>query len=226
MLYTESILSDTLLKRESNFYYNICKRIFDFVIAAFLLVLLSPFFILISLVIYFETGNTPLFAQQRGLTLEGKEFRLYKFRTLKKEKSLGKESTHIFLKENLEGLVTYTGYILRQTGLDELPQLMNILLGEMSLIGPRPLSISDLQLMKEYNPTLYIRRGSYSSKPGISGYWQIYGDRQKGVMNLIELEGFYDRNKSISLDLFLILMTIPIVLFAKHSDAIIGSNKN
>jgi len=194
MLYTERILTDTFIKRESYAFYNICKRIFDFVIASFLLVLLFPFFIFISIVIYFETGSTPIFAQARGMTLEGKEFRLYKFRTLRKAKTASKESTHIFLKEDLSGLVTSTGYILRKTGLDELPQLMNVLFGEMSLIGPRPLSLSDLQMMKEIEPVLYNRRGVFSSKPGISGYWQIYGDRQKGVMNLIELEGFYEKN--------------------------------
>jgi lipopolysaccharide/colanic/teichoic acid biosynthesis glycosyltransferase len=225
MIYSERILSDTFLKRESYALYNVCKRVFDFVIASFLLVLLFPFLIFISIVIYFETSSTPIFAQTRGMTLEGKEFRLYKFRTLRKSKTTCKESTHIFLKEDLSGLVTTTGYILRKTGLDELPQLMNVLLGEMSLIGPRPLSLSDLQMMKEIEPALYNRRGIFSSKPGISGYWQIYGDRQKGVINLIELEGFYDRNRSLTLDLFLIFMTLPIVLFAKHSDAIIGRSK-
>ena len=225
MLYTDRILSDTLIKRESYISYNICKRIFDFVISSFLLVLLFPFLILVSIVIYFETGNTPIFTQTRGLTLEGKEFRLYKFRTLKRSKSKEKEINHIFLKENLAGLVTLSGHILRKTGLDELPQLMNVLMGDMSLIGPRPLSICDLEIMKEIEPGLYARRGSYKSKPGISGYWQIYGDRQKGVMNLVELEGFYDRNRTLTLDLFLIFMTLPIVFFAKHSDAIIGQTR-
>lgn len=225
MLYSERILSDTLIDRESYIYYNICKRIFDFVISSILMVLLIPFFIIVSIVIFFETGSTPIFAQQRGITLEGKEFRLYKFRTLKKRNSSGKESSHIFLKEDLADLVTFTGYILRKTGLDELPQMMNVWMGEMSLIGPRPLSISDLQMMQQLEPTLYYRRGTFSSKPGISGYWQIYGDRQKGVMNLIEHEGFYDKNRSLTLDLFLICMTLPIVFFAKHSDAIIGRSK-
>jgi undecaprenyl-phosphate galactose phosphotransferase len=225
MSYTERVLSGTLIKRETFVYYGIFKRIFDFVIAAFLLVILFPLLIIASIIIYFETGSTPIFAQQRGITLEGKEFRLFKFRTLRKSKTLDIEPAHIFLKENLSGLVTSTGYFLRKTGLDELPQLMNVLMGDMSLIGPRPLSHCDLQTMKEIEPGLYYRRSTFSSKPGISGYWQIYGDRQKGVMNLIELEGFYDRNKSLSFDLFLIFMTIPIVFFAKHSDAIIGRNK-
>ena len=225
MLFTERILSDALIKEEPYIYYNWCKRVFDFVISASLLVLLFPFLILASIIIYFETGSTPIFAQQRGMTLEGKEFRLYKFRTLRKTQTKGKESNHIFLKEDLSELVTFTGYILRKTGLDELPQLMNVLLGEMSIIGPRPLSLSDLQMMKDIEPVLYNRRGTFQSKPGISGYWQIYGDRQKGVINLIELEGFYDRNRSLTLDMFLIFMTLPIVLFAKHSDAIIGRNK-
>jgi len=218
-------LTDTISIKESNSFYDIFKRTFDFILSAFLIVLLSPFILLTCIIIYLETGCSPIFVQQRGLTLEGPEFRIYKFRSLKNSHLTLKESSHIFRKEDLSGLVTFSGFVLRRTGLDELPQLLNVVLGEMSLIGPRPLSLWDLQMMKEKEPVLYNRRTYITSKPGISGYWQIYGDRQKGVTNLIELEEYYEKNKSFTLDLFLIAMTIPILFFTKHSDAIIGKYK-
>lgn len=220
--YSEAIEPDIILVKDSISFYNIFKRVFDFSISAFLMIVLFPFYLLTCLIVYLETGNSPIFEQQRGLTLEGPEFRIYKFRTLKNDKLSLKQSTHIFRKEDLSGLVTISGFILRKTGLDELPQLMNVLIGEMSLIGPRPLSLWDLQMMKENEPILYNRRKFLTSKPGITGCWQIYGDRQKGVTNLIELDEHYEKNKSFLFDMSLILSTIPIMFFTKNSDAIIG----
>jgi lipopolysaccharide/colanic/teichoic acid biosynthesis glycosyltransferase len=225
MIYTDNVFQDNAGIKESFVFYDVTKRIFDFTLAVLLMVLLIPFFILTCIIIYLETGSAPIFAQQRAMTLEGSEFRIFKFRTLRKTKTKEKESSHIFLKVDLSGLVTFTGYILRKTGLDEIPQLLNIIMGEMSLIGPRPLSLNDLQMMKESEPHLYNRRKFIRSKPGISGYWQIYGERQKGVINLIEHEEFYEMNRSLTFDLFLMTMTLPIVLFAKHSDAIIGRGR-
>jgi lipopolysaccharide/colanic/teichoic acid biosynthesis glycosyltransferase len=222
---SESVLSEEIGIKEINSSYIIFKRIFDFIIAVFLVVLLIPFFVLISIVIFLETGNSPIFAQQRGLILEGKEFIIFKFRTLRHNKLTLKESSHIFRKDDLSGLVTFTGFILRRTGLDELPQLINVLMGEMSLVGPRPLSLGDLHMMKENDPGLYARRKAISSKPGITGYWQIYGNRQKGLEDLIEADEHYEKNKSFFFDLFLMTMTIPIMFFTKHSDAIIGKYK-
>lgn len=224
-LNTERVFSEPIVMREPISFYDIFKRAFDFIVSAFLIVLLSPFIILICLVIYLETGCSPIFVQQRGLTLESPEFRIYKFRSLKNSSLTLKESSHIFRKEDLSGLVTYSGYVLRRTGLDELPQLLNVLMGEMSLVGPRPLSLWDLQMMKEDDPGLYSRRKLINSKPGITGYWQIYGNRQKGSPDLIEADEHYEKNKSFIFDLFLLTMTIPIIFFTKHSDAIIGKYK-
>ena len=224
-LNSESVLSETISIRETNSFYDFIKKIFDFTLSVILIVLLSPFIVLTCIIIYLETGNSPIFAQQRGLTLEGPEFRIYKFRTLKHSHLTLNGSSHIFRKEDLSGLVTISGYILRRTGLDELPQLINVLMGDMSLVGPRPLSLWDLQMMKENEPVFYNRRKFIISKPGITGYWQIYGNREKGVHDLIEADEHYEKNRSFMFDLFLISMTIPILFFTKHSDAIIGKYK-
>jgi lipopolysaccharide/colanic/teichoic acid biosynthesis glycosyltransferase len=223
--FSETVLSEEIVIKESNSYYLFFKRTFDLIVSVILVIFLFPFFVLISVIIFLETGNSPIFAQQRGLILEGNEFIIYKFRTLRHSKIAMKESAHIFRKDDLSGLVTFTGFILRRTGLDELPQLMNVLIGEMSLVGPRPLSLEDLHMMKDYDPGLYARRKAISSKPGITGFWQIYGNRQKGLEDLIEADEHYEENKSFFFDLYLITMTIPIMFFTKHSDAIIGKYK-
>ena len=109
---------------------------------------------------------------------------------------------------------------LRRTGLDELPQIYNVLVGHMSIVGPRPLMLQDLQILEKESPQNYLLRESIKSKPGLTGMWQIFGDRSKGVENLIGLDLFYEAEKSFRLDLKIFFFTIPIVLFAKNSDAI------
>jgi exopolysaccharide production protein ExoY len=224
-LFSERVLSEEIDIKESNSTYKIIKRVFDFTLSAFLIVLLFPFILLTCLIIYLETRCSPIFEQQRGLTLEGPEFKIYKFRTLKHSKVTLKESSHIFHKEDLSGLVTLTGFVLRRTGLDELPQLWNVLMGDMSLVGPRPLSLWDLQMMKKDDPHLYDRRKFITSKPGITGYWQIFGIRQNGVPDLVKADEHYEKNKSFGFDLYLLMMTVPMMFFTKHSDAIIGKYK-
>lgn len=225
MLRNQALPVKTFRMSEGISAFRILKRIFDFLFASVLLVVLFPLLFIISIIIIIETGSNPIFNQMRGLTLEGTHFRIFKFRTLQKEVNTIIESSPILIKDNLSDLVTASGNILRKTGLDELPQLINIILGEMSFIGPRPLSLSDLGEMKKSDYHYYSRRRTVSSKPGISGYWQIYGKRTEGIKNLIELEEYYESNKSFFLDMFLIFMTIPIVLFAKHTDAIVGKKK-
>jgi lipopolysaccharide/colanic/teichoic acid biosynthesis glycosyltransferase len=225
MIYTHRINTVTAEEVVRFSLYDILKRVFDFSFAFLMIILLFPFFVITCIIIYLETGNSPIFIQFRGITLEQPEFKIFKFRTLKKSTQVPQEIPQIFIRENLSGLVTRSGHLLRKTGLDELPQLINILAGEMSFIGPRPLSNQDLQLMRNQKPYLYNRRSKIKSKPGISGYWQIYGNRLDGIQNLIELDEYYENNKSFLFDLFLIFMTIPIVLFAKHTDAIIGKKQ-
>lgn len=96
----------------------------------------------------------------------------------------------------------------------------------MSLVGSRPLLERDLLIMKKCEPDFYYKRTKIKSLPGITGYWQVYGDRSKGSQNLIELDENYEKQKSFRLDAKIILKSILIVLTASHSDSIIFSNKN
>lgn len=196
-----------------NKYYLIEK-----IITAVLLVILLPVLIGVALVVFLETGSNPIFIQKRGLTLK-KKFSLYKFRTLKNAVHSENE-IEIFNKTGSFCQVLITGRILRKTGLDELPQLLNIIKGEMSFIGPRPLSLEDLQIIKKTSPLLYVKRESISIKPGITGYWQVFGIRNLGTSNLIKMDYFYYKNVSLFLNLKILLRTVKVIVLGIHSDSL------
>ncbi|GAB6283639.1 MAG: hypothetical protein STSR0008_24240 [Ignavibacterium sp.] len=159
----------------------------------------------------------------RGLSLNKHKFKIYKLRTLKKSHHYY-NSNNIYYKEEYKDSVLPIGKFLRKTGLDELPQLINILKGEMTFIGPRPLSFEDLLIMKNEEEHYYERRSKLCSKPGISGLWQLYGNRNRGSENLIHYDEYYEKNKSLKLDITLLLLTIPIIFFGNHSDAIVSKS--
>lgn len=193
-------------------------------LALLILIAASPLIAVMLIIAAIETRSLPWYIQERGLSMEKYRFRIYKIRTMKKTAETA-DNNGIVIKSGLEGQVTSAGRFLRRTGLDELPQLVNILKGEMSFIGPRPLSVKDLKLMLTEYPAEYRMRGLLTSKPGISGYWQLFGDRRMGVKNLIELEMKYENEKSLLMDLFLAAVTVPVVLFARHSDAILKGDR-
>ncbi len=201
------------------------SRSANLILSAIFLIISLPLLLLISVAIFLETGDNPLFVQERGLTLETESIKIYKLRTLKRKVTGLSASKSILVKEDLENQVTFIGKILRKTGIDELPQLINVLKGEMVLIGPRPLSKADLYLIKLREPELYERRNRLQSKPGISGFWQVFGDKILGVENLVSLDERYEASKSFHFDLFLIFSTVFVLASGKHSDSILTSVK-
>lgn len=197
------------------------KRTFDICVSFALMILLFPLGLILAAVIWFETGLNPVFTQRRGITLGSGMFRIFKLRTMYKiPEDEQCPDNSITEKRWLENYVTPAGKWLRKTGLDEFPQLLNIFLGDMSFVGPRPLQESDLMLLKNNYPELYKKRAAIKSNPGITGYWQIFGDRSGGAKNLVELDLYYEERKSLLMDLFIGLETIPVILFAKHFDAV------
>ena len=198
------------------------KRLFDITLASLFFIITLPFLIIFSVVIFLELRSFPIFIQERGLTLEKHRFNIFKLRTLKKrEKNIAHETEEdIFLKPGLVKSVSIFSKWLRKTGLDELPQLVNVIIGDMSLVGPRPLMIEDLQTMKKVSPEIYSRRNEYKSKPGITGLWQLFGNRAEGLIGMIALESLYEKVGTINLDLKLIAYTLTVVLQAKNSDSI------
>lgn len=200
-------------------YKKILFNLSERYLAVFLLITFSPILLIISLIIFLETGSNPLFIQKRGLSISNRNFYIYKFRTLKNS-ILPSGENEIFNKINSSGLILFTGRLLRKTGLDELPQLINIIRGEMSFIGPRPLSIEDLKLIKNESHAFHEKRASIKLKPGITGYWQVYGSRELGIKNLIELDTYYYQKHCLRLNIKILFKTFKVMLFAMHMDSI------
>ena len=185
-----------------------------------------PLIAVILLIVSIVTDDLPLLTQERKIYLKKRGIKIIKIRTIRNSKSfneLEKKSYKIFNKEEYEDYVPLFCRYLRKTGIDELPQLINVLKGEMSLVGPRPLNVQDLLIMKRDQPQHYERRSRICSEPGITGYWQVFGNRDEGVENLLEKDEYYEQNKSLSLDLKIMIKTLSVIIMAGHSDSIVRS---
>ena len=205
--------------------YYFLRRVVDVLISIFCIITTLPLQILFALIIFIELRENPIFLQERGLTLSKNRFKIIKFRTIKSSQ-LNNRSNPVNVKSSF--LLPRSTFIIspfarwmRKSGFDELPQIYNVLAGQMSIVGPRPLMMQDLETMKNEFKTQYNIRDAIKVKPGITGVWQLIVDRKLGVENLIGLDLFYVENQSFKLDLKIIVTTIPIVLLAKNSDAIV-----
>lgn len=203
---------------------KIILNILQKLITIFLIIFTFPIQLLIFFLLLIELKEFPLYFQKRGLTLEKKLFTIMKFKTILYQDSLKikhKKTEDIFYigdKVNIKPI----SKILRITGLDELPQLYNILIGDMNFIGPRPLMIEELKILKNDYPMFYNVRNTIKNKPGLTGLWQVIGDRKKGVEELIGLEMFYEANRSFKLDIKILYYTIILMFTGNNSDAIIS----
>jgi lipopolysaccharide/colanic/teichoic acid biosynthesis glycosyltransferase len=180
-------------------YRNILKRVFDGFVATCALILLSPLFVIVAVFVRLKLGSPVFFRQQRP-GLNGKPFELVKFRTMTDARSGSKA----LLPDNER--VTSFGRFLRSTSLDELPELWNVLKGEMSLVGPRPLRI-------EYLP-LYTAKQTrrHEVLPGITGWAQVKGRNLLGWEQKFDLDLWYVNNHSFTLDIKILFLTIKKVI--------------
>lgn len=175
------------------------KRIFDFFFAFFWLLLLSPAFLLIALLIKLDSKGPVIFRQMR-VGLEGRMFEILKFRTMQVDAPAYAETP----RHESDPRITRLGRFLRATGLDELPQLLNVLKGEMSIVGPRP----EMPFIVEKYSELEKKR--LKAKPGITGLWQVYARSENlPIHHHIEYDLYYIENFTLLLDLIIILDTIP-----------------
>jgi exopolysaccharide biosynthesis polyprenyl glycosylphosphotransferase len=183
------------------------KSVFDVALATLLLVLLSPLFLLIALVIKLDGGGPVLFRQLR-VARGGEAFRMFKFRTMRVGAEAGldgvrdhNESSGVLFKMRRDPRVTRAGRLLRRYSLDELPQLFNVLLGDMSLVGPRP----PLQSEVDQYPDDMRRR--LVVKPGMTGLWQVSGRSDLPWEDAMRLDIQYVENWSLSMDLVILMRT-------------------
>jgi len=191
------------------------KQGIDFLISLMLMVFLSPVFLLVALLIKLTTPGPVFFVQER-LGVNKRRFRMYKFRTMiaGAEKKQGElehlnEADGPAFKINNDPRITPIGRILRKYSIDELPQLFNVLLGDLSLVGPRPLPVRDFE---GFNQDWHRRR--FSVRPGITCLWQISGRSSASFSKWMELDMEYIDRWSLLLDFKIILKTIPAVLKA------------
>jgi exopolysaccharide biosynthesis polyprenyl glycosylphosphotransferase len=195
-------------------WHNLAKQLLDFLGALLLLIVLSPVFLAIAIAIKLAAPGPVIFKQRRS-GLSGAPFTLYKFRTMvtnaeqfKHELEAMNEMTGPVFKVTNDPRVTRIGKFLRKWSLDELPQLFNVLCGEMSLVGPRPLPVDEV---KRFDNLAHRRR--LSVKPGLTCLWQISGRNQiSDFKEWVRLDLEYIDNWTLWLDLKILLLTVPAVL--------------
>lgn len=193
--------------------YQTAKRISDIFIAATMLVVLAPLFLVVALCVKFTDGG-PVFFKQKRVGRGGRVFDFFKFRSMvmdaeAKKAELMRKNKHansITFKMCRDPRVTWVGRILRKTSIDELPQLWNVLVGEMTLVGPRPAVVSEVE---RYN---FRERKRLAVTPGLTCIWQVSGRADLDFQQQVELDIRYIRERDFWLDMRLVVLTIPAVL--------------
>jgi lipopolysaccharide/colanic/teichoic acid biosynthesis glycosyltransferase len=193
--------------------YLAAKRLLDVAGALALLVLLAPLMLGVLIALAITTRGRPLFVQER-LGYRGKRFRMAKFRTMRLDADqvqhlVKNEKDGPIFKNRRDPRVTRLGRILRMTSIDELPQLFNVLKGEMSLVGPRPPVPGEVLQYKSW------QRRRLAVRPGLTCLWQVSGRSEVGFEDWVRMDLWYLRNQSLATDLRLLLATPWTVLTGK-----------
>ncbi|MBG9633263.1 sugar transferase [Bacillus thuringiensis] len=216
---SEPLEGSTLEVKKSSGIYLCLKRTMDLIGAIVGLIIFSPIFLLISILYMTGDNKGPIFFKQIRMGKNGKEFYIYKFRSmivnaeekLKRNEILYRKyiDNNYKLEPSEDPRITKVGQFLRKTSLDELPQFLNVLKGDMSLVGPRPVVQEELI---EYGK----RKDEFLSvKPGLTGYWQVSGRSDVGYPGRVELELHYIYNCSILFDMKIIFLTMVHVIMRK-----------
>jgi lipopolysaccharide/colanic/teichoic acid biosynthesis glycosyltransferase len=213
-LHKNAFLNHEMVLR-TNVFRQFVKRGLDVAASLFGLIVLSPLFLVISIVIRLESPGKAIFVQKRN-GLHGREFRMYKFRTMHKDAD--KLRAALDAQNELDGpafkmtndpRVTKVGKFLRKTSLDELPQLLNVLSGSMSIVGPRPLPTYETEKLSN------LHRRRLLAVPGLICYWQISGRNDVNFDEWMEMDFRYIKEAGIRTDLKIIAKAVPAVLFGK-----------
>ena len=195
--------------------YKFFKRTLDIVLSFLGMFVLSPFFLFLVLAIKLDSKGPVLFKQKR-VGLHKKHFYILKFRTMRIDTP---KDTPTHLLENPEQWITKVGKFLRKTSLDELPQIWNIFVGDMSIIGPRPALWNQYNLIEERD-----RYGANDVLPGLTGWAQIHGRDELPISKKAELDGYYVQHLSFGLDVRCFFGTIKSV--AKSEGVVEGGTGN
>ena len=189
-------------KGKKRFSATKIKRLFDIVVSAAALVILSPLFLVICIA-NLLTPNTSIFFSHERRGRRGKPFKIYKFQTTRNNTP----NVATGLLENPDQYITKVGRVLRKTSLDELPQLWNILKGDMSFVGPRPLISSEMRAHR-----LRLEYGVYRFRPGLTGMAQINGRDTISLVKKVKYDKLYCDNWSLKLDLIILLRSVGVCI--------------
>ena len=211
---------DNVKIKSKKYIYRIIKRLFDIILSLIGLLFLIPVAVVIKIA-YVLTGDfKSIFFTQKRIGKYGKEFRFYKFRsmipnadevlekTLEMDKVLAEEY-HVNKKLKNDPRITKIGKIIRKTSLDELPQLINILLGQMSFVGNRPYLPREKEDMGNYFNDIV------KTKPGLTGYWQVSGRSNTTFKERLKLESYYSNHAGLRIDTKIFFKTFAVVLLKK-----------
>ncbi len=199
------------------FTYRI-KRAFDIAVVAVGGLILLPFLLLVAAAIKIDSPG-PVFFVDRRYGKGGRVFPFYKFRSmvqdaprLREQLEEGNESDGLLFKMERDPRITRVGRVIRKYSIDELPQLINVLIGDMHLVGPRPLPVRDIVDLDANREWKYWFEQRSNVKPGISGLWQVLGRSDLGFDRMVELDVYYIEHWSLWLDIQILLKTIPVVV--------------
>lgn len=195
--------------------YIVVKRAFDIIVALAVLMVSSPLFLLIALLVRLDSSG-PILFKRRVIGKHGGSFNMYKFRSMveRAEEILEQDEElrklyYVNAKLKFDPRITRIGKFLRKTSLDELPQLINVLLGNMTFVGPRPIASDEIEL---YGPAVEKFK---TVTPGITGIWQTCGRSETSYEMRVEMDLHYIETRSILLDLWIIVSTVPAVLLKR-----------
>ncbi len=206
--------------------YNFIKRILDIIGAIIGIILFSPILVITALLIKLDTEGPVLADTPMRVGKDGKLFRMYKFRSmvpgafelLKRNPELLKKykENSYKLDINEDPRITRVGRFIRKTSIDEMPQLFNILQGEMSIVGPRAYYPFELEEQQQKFPeSREFVKIILSAKPGLTGLWQISGRSEINFDKRVELDAYYVQRQSNLYDIWIILKTVPVVLTSR-----------
>ncbi|WP_420488753.1 sugar transferase [Paenibacillus caui] len=198
--------------------YLIMKRILDILLSLFGLLVTLPVFLVVALLIKLEDPKGKVFFRQTRIGKDERPFEMYKFRSmvanaedLKKELLAFNEVSGAMFKMKNDPRITRIGKFLRKTSIDELPQLWNVLIGNMSLVGPRPPLPDEVAQYTEYH------KQRLTVTPGCTGFWQVSARNSVGFDEMVQLDLAYIQHRSIMLDLKLILLTGLRMFYSKDA---------
>ncbi|MED4113704.1 sugar transferase [Priestia megaterium] len=200
----------------NNLPYEMFKRLVDVIGASIGLIILSVLFVIVSIAIKIEDPKGPIFFSQDRIGKNEKKFKMFKFRSMvtNAEEKLDEllkynETTGAMFKMKKDPRVTKVGNFIRKTSIDELPQLLNVLKGEMSLVGPRPPLLREVANYTDHDKQRLL------VLPGCTGLWQVSGRSNIGFEKMVELDLFYIENRSLTLDMKILLKTFSVLFNSK-----------